>query len=428
MSDIESSFGEMRSDDYMGVASLLGGGRDPSSLLRIKPTAPLSQQMLNQLYLSCGLSRRVVDLPAEDMTRAGYIIENNDNAREIMSKLESINATKIATDNFRWKFLFGGSGVIAIANDGGTLDSPLDTSQPHEVESLRVIDRFRISWDESDINSDPNSSDFGKVEYYKIQPIRGSQYYVHRTRIHITDGMPLPDDMRISNNGWGASSLQVCQDEIKRLTTSWQWSSKLIERAQQAVHKINDLSMYSRTKEGADLVKRRADAVDMARNIMNTVVIDEKEDYLLLSTSFAGVTDIIDRMAESLCAVTGRPMTLLLGRSPAGMNSTGKSDLEIWNGNIMRMNEQDYKPFLEWLIRIIAGDGQDWSIKFNSLFVPSDKEIAETNKATAEERKTYAELGWISTQEGRAKLESEGWDLKGNLTPAPLPDDGGEDE
>lgn len=413
---------QRRNDDYRNTVTLMGGNRDPSSYYRIKSTAPMTEQELNQLYLSDGLSRRIIDLPAEDMTRAGFTIENSDKSREIMSKLESLSIAKKAADAFRWKFLFGGAAIIALVNDGGTLEDALDEKRAYDIEGLRVIDRFRVSWEDIDLNKDPDSIHFGDVEYYKIQPRNGSFYYVHRSRIHIIDGLPLPDYLRHLNNGWGASSLQHCQDECKRLSTSWQWASKLLERAQQAVHKIPDLGKYTRTSEGKQAIADRADAVDMARNILNTVVVDSLEDYELLSTSFSGVVDIIDRMAESVCAVTGRPMTLLLGRSPAGMNATGKSDLEIWNGNIMRMNEQDYKPLLEWLIRIISGKETDWSIKFNSLFVPSDKEIAETKKYIADERKAYADIGWISAMEGRDKLESEGWKLKGNLTPEPLPE------
>lgn len=415
---------QSRNDDYFSAANLLGGNRDPSSTYRIKPTAPLQQQTLNQLYLSCGLSRRIVDLPAEDMTRAGFVIENNKDARDVMSELEKLNISKLAADAFRWKFLFGGSAVIALVNDGGLLEDKLDDSKPHEIESLRIVDRFRVSWDEMDLNSDPNDKHFGEVEYYKIQPRNGSWYYVHRSRIHVIDGLPLPEDLRALNNGWGASSLQFCQDEVKRLGSSWQWASALIERAQQAVHKIPNLSTLVKTVEGMEAVKRRAEIVDMTRNILNLIAIDGEESYDLKSTSFAGVVDIVDRMAEALCAVTGRPMTLLLGRAPAGMNSTGKSDLEIWNGNIMRMCEQDYRPLLEWLIKIIAGKDADWSITFNSLFIPSDKEIAETKKAIAQEREVYAGLGWISSIEGRKKLESEGWELAGNLNPEPLPENG----
>lgn len=415
---------QRRNDDYFSAASLLGGNRDPSSTYRIRPTAPLQQQTLNQLYLSCGLSRRIVDMPAEDMTRAGFVIENNKDSRDLMSELETLNISKLAADAFRWKFLFGGSAVIALVNDGGLLEDKLDESNPHEIESLRIVDRFRVSWDEMDLNSDPNDKHFGEVEYYKIQQRNGSFYYVHRSRIHIIDGLPLPEDLRALNNNWGASSLQFCQDEVKRLGSSWQWASKLIERAQQAVHKIPNLSQLAKSSEGMQAAARRADLVDMTRNSINGIVIDKEEEYELKSTSFSGVVDIVDRMAEALCAVTGRPMTLLLGRSPAGMSATGKSDLEIWNGNIMRMCEQDYRPLLEWLIGIIAGKDADWSIKFNSLFVPSDKEISETKLNIAREREIYANIGHISSIEGRKKLESEGWELTGNLTPSALPENG----
>ena len=68
----------------------------------------------------------------------------------------------------------------------------------------------------------------------------------------------------------------------------------------------------------------------MMRSVMNSILIDGEDSFELKNMTLAGYKEIIEQQEVALSAVTQIPITILFGRSPAGMNSTGDADLEIY--------------------------------------------------------------------------------------------------
>ena len=137
----------------------------------------------------------------------------------------------------------------------------------------------------------------------------------------------------------------------------------------------------------------------------------------------AHVTDVLDQFGLKLSEASQIPFTVLFGRSPAGMNATGKSDLENWYSMIAQIQERHMKKPLDKLTKLImlAKNGyfkgvplKDWSVKFKPLWEPSEKEEAETcklhadaKKAKSEEMKKYVDAGLIADVEGRKILADD---------------------
>lgn len=65
---------------------------------------------------------------------------------------------------------------------------------------------------------------------------------------------------------------------------------------------------------------------DQAAGIFGVRVIDQDDEFLLISQSFSNLDKLDIRSAERLCASIGYTATLILGKSPDGQNSTGKHD------------------------------------------------------------------------------------------------------
>src|SRR5690606_26258333 len=87
--------------------------------------------------------------------------------------------------------------------------------------------------------------------------------------------------------------------------------------------------------------------------------------------------------------VSDIPFTRLTGRSPAGMNATGKHDMDNWNKVIVAGQKLETRPCLEqidpFLIRSAGIDDPaavTWA--FAPLDVPSEKEQADTFKTTVD--------------------------------------------
>jgi len=284
---------------------------------------------------------------------------------------------------------------------------------------------------------DPMNPGYGKVELWTISPhTGGNPYQVHESRILMFDGDPVPDLQRSNNDGWGVSKYQAVHESLMRFQSSHQWANSLLERAQQAVHGIPDLANTLRSPEGEARIQKRVDVVDMVRGMLNTIVIDGLETYELKATSFSGVPDIMDRLAEALCADIGWPMFVLIGRSPGGLSATGGINEEAWLAKLQAAQNDKMRSPLNRLVQILLlsmnGDtGGDWELCFNPLKVPSDKEEAEVEKLEAETKKAKADtavalvgIGALDPREVRAKI-AEDYEIKnpGVMPETAQPDD-----
>lgn len=407
--------GKIRDDGpYENAFLNVGNSGDRSAFTRAAAPRILQNTELDSLYEGDGFARRVVDMPAEEAVRAGYDIVGVENDGAVRAELENIRAMEKLCDAMRWSALYGGAVVVMLINDGGTLEDPLEAEKAKALEQLRVYDRWQISRHQKYL--DPNDRRFGETQLYQISPIEGAPYIVHESRCLIFDGVPVPDRVRAANDGWGASKLQQCYDQLTRFGMSHVWANGLLERAQQAVHGIPELTNLLRAPGGEALVRKRVDLVDMTRSINNTIVIDAEESYDLKGTSLTGVSDIVDRFGLALCAVAGMPESLLFGRPQGGLNTTGQGDLENWYAKIGQDQANILLPALDRLVTIqlhVMGKyTPDYLIKFNPLSVPSRKDVAETDYKRAQTFEILNNIGALDASEIRAMLPDEGYDIE----------------
>ena len=427
---------EAKADDFLNAFTGLGTSRDRQSYSRVQRGYLLDQQTLLGHYLADGFGRKIVDVPAEEMTRSGIYLEDLEDGeleKHVMAKLDELDAFKYYNDAVSWSRLFGGSLVVYGLNDGGALDAPLNPAGIKDVEFIRVYDRYEATVQER--NNDPSSVDYGKPDLWLISPQSGgTPYKVHNSRVWRFDGESLPNQLRQQNEGWGASSLQQCCDQLKRFGMSHQWTLAMLERSQQAVHGIPNLGNTLRQPGGDAMVQKRVDVVDLVRGVLNTVVTDAEETYDIKSTSMTGVPDVIDRFAEALAAVSGIPVTILMGRAQGGLSASDKASMDAWYARIEAMwNDILRKPedrLVSWIIMAKQGNVPEYKLCMNPLTVLSDKEKAEVEKLEKEAEKLEAETHaiYITNQvitpdEVRAKVGEE-YDVTGQPAAMDIPEDG----
>jgi phage-related protein (TIGR01555 family) len=410
----------IKEDGYAESFTGAGTNRDRSSFVRAKAAYILQQQELTDLYISDGFARKIVDSVAEEMTRAGIDLEDmEDDTLEdaIESRLDELDALKHFNDSIRWSRLYGGAVCIYGLNDGGTLDAPLNPEGIKSVEFLRVYDRYQATIQTR--NTDPTSIDYGKPEMWLISPVvGGSPYQVHNSRLWVFDGEAIPELLRQANLGWGASSLQSCADQLKRVGMGHQYAMMLLERSQQAVHKIPGLANTLRQPGGDAMIQKRVDVVDYVRGVLNTIVIDGEEDYTVTTQPMTGVPDVLDRMAEALSATSNIPVSVLMGKSMGGLANSEKSSMDNWHARIASdQNDILRKPLdllVTYIIRSLTQDDVEYKLCFKPLVVMSDKEEAEVDKLKADTKKiksdadvAYIVNGVIDPTEVRKEVGEE---------------------
>ena len=394
---------------FLGV----GTAKDRSARTRAVAPVTLGAQELASLYAGDGLAAKIVDLPAEEMVRAGFEIEGLQDAHSVVSEVEGLKVLPAISTATKWARLFGGGLIVMLINDGGDLTDPVNEDRIKSVEQLRVYDRYDAT--RYSRYDDPADRRFGQTNLWQISPASGNPYVVHESRCVVIDGDQVPDRIRESYDGWGGSVINRIYRDLIRAGMSLEWGNALLERAQQGVHAIPGLAELLAQPDGEKMIVKRVNLVDMARSVNNTVVIDAEEKYTLESTPLSGVADIMDRMGLSLAAVAKIPESLLFGRQLGGLNSTGASDLENWYARIGQEQQVTILPALDRIVGLIMkAQGvytDDYLIKFKPLWVPSAKESAETEKTKADVRRTYVEIGSLDPSEVRSMLAGDGYDI-----------------
>lgn len=356
---------------------------------------------LTEIYKNA-LARRIVTAPIDDSVKNGLKIKG-DTDDKILQYMETINVEGAFVEAGYWDRLYGRSCIFIMADDGGKADEPINLNKLDSIKGFVVYDKRCIIEDQTGflINDDPNDSNFGKTEYYTITPLNGQQFTVHHSRVLMFDGEILPRQERIQNNGAGLSCLNGIIKAIRRNDTAHARALDIIERISQAVMKLRGMSELLQSEEGTNQVKRRLDLIDMARNLLNTIAIDTDDDFAIHNMSVAGVREIIQEFQQELSGMTSIPVTILFGRSPAGMNATGSADFENYYNLVRRYQRTKQKPALEKLIKLIqhckngptkGKELEDWQIEFEPLKQMSEKEQADLEAAKAGANKTKVDV------------------------------------
>lgn len=395
-------------DGWMNILTGLGvRGRDKNRATTFKACIKFGVAELDELYRYDGITRRVIDIVAEDMVRQGWDIEG-EISKEVQAKLEDMKAPSFLMDMIRWARLYGGSlGVIGIV-DGRNLDKPVDFRNIQGINWVHVFDRFSVSNATGVIDTDLDSPNYGKPLMYLVSdPNSGTTFKVHWTRTVRMDWNELTPRWVRDNDTWGDSLLQTIYEELKNFSSAFANSGVIMQDFVNYVMKIPGLAQL--LASGCDdEVMKRINILNMAKSSLNTMVVDGEEVYEKISTNVSGIPELLDRFMVSLSAVTGIPITLLFGRAPAGLNATGDADIRNYYDMISQKQEGKLRPVLEYLIKLIylqreapftGKEPSDWKLVFEPLWQNTDKEESEIRRTVAETDAIYIDRGVLDSTE-----------------------------
>lgn len=381
-------------DSWSNVLTGIGGARDPIRSARITSFRGIDRQTLTNIYRSDGMGRRVVDLIVDDAIR-----EWIEGGEELLAELARVKAKQEITDAAKWARLYGGAVIVALVDDGQDFDAPVNMGAVRQVKQLRVYDRHRVSWTTADLERDAMQTHFGEPNFYTVQPLDGTPYRVHRSRLWVFDGMPLPITERQRNEGWGDSALGPVYESLSNYSQVMGASANIVRDFIQVVLGVRGLQdMFIRGEE--KMIAARANSIDLTRSVANTIFIDaEGETYEKRASSVAGLADLWDRFALHISGVTGIPATKLMGRSPNGLNATGESDIRQWYDVVQAYRRDEIEPALQWLVGLIDAQSEwtdrpesmDW--QWPPLHQPTEAEWADVKLKTAQADAIYIDRG-----------------------------------
>ena len=158
----------MRSDSWDNFVTGLGQKQDRTQYTKYAGATILDDGTLLEMYLGDGLSSRIIDVQADDMTREWIWIDEEKPRKTIFNILETLNAEEAFNTAIKWQRLYGGSLMIIGAMDGRNTDMPLMPSRITDIEYLKVIDRTCVDLQNSVMELNPRSPMYGKIIKYNV--------------------------------------------------------------------------------------------------------------------------------------------------------------------------------------------------------------------------------------------------------------------
>lgn len=361
---------------------------------------------LAEKYQNNGLFSKIIDRPAEEALKHGmeYNVSDADLREFLDDALDRLDWEEKAVTAIRWARLFGGSIIVMLLDDGGGLEEPVNWQDVRSVEELRVYERAIVQ-------PDPDTYRTGKAEYFDVSSTYGGTFRVHRSRCLVFKNGSLPEYGAAQQYYyWGLPEYIRIHKDLSRALKTHTNAANMIEKSVQPVYKQRGLQNMLAGPNGDEMELKRLQVLDASRGIMNTIAVDmEGEDYDFKTFQMTGTKEILESTCNLLSAVTCIPQTILFGRSPAGENATGESDLENYYNFVEGIQKRMLKKNIRTLIKAIVQAGvYDGSIENPGNIKPTFKplwSLSETEKATVE--LTKAQRAQVAAQTAQLYIDMQ---------------------
>lgn len=390
-------------DAFSNPAARIGYGTMDLLQATSYPLTRMTQnyELLTSLYRDNWIVQNIVATIPNDIVRKWYEIKSSIAPEWIdrMTKLERrTQIRKKILLGMYWGRLYGGAVGVILIKGQNDLSQPLDldTIMPESFLGLQILDRWSGVYPEGEIVTDPSDPDFGLPAYYTVRDEENGYMVarVHHSRVVRFVGRELPRLEQVTELYWGESEIEAIYNEIVKHDNVAANIAALTFRANINYMETDGLDQLLGTANTE--MQRRFWNVMAAQSMMEsnfgTRVINKGDAIHNTQYTFTGLPEVYDRMMMDVAGAARTPVTKLFGRSPAGLNATGESDMQNYYDYIDGLRENEFRQVIERLLPVMAMSAwgeipDDLDIDFPPMWTPDAKEIAEIA-----ERKTNAVL------------------------------------
>lgn len=416
-----SVVGVPTADSFTNFAFKMGIGADNPLTSAGYGFNPITRvrTLLEWVHRGSWLGGVVVDVVAEDMTRAGITLEADDldpDARERIDEAAvALTVWKQLCSAIKWARLYGGS-IAVLMVEGQQMDTPLriNTIGKGQFKGLLVLDRWTVDPSLNDLVTEfgPN---LGKPKFYRVQndaqALRNMK--IHYTRVIRLEGIELPYWQKVMENLWGESVLERLYDRMIAFDSATTGAAQLVYKAYLRTYKIDGLrENIAAGGPQLDGLVKYTEMIRRFQSIEGMTLLDKDDEMdVMQTTAFSGLSDALTQFAQQLSGATGIPLVRLFGQSPSGFNG-GDTDLRNYYDKINKEQSTELTPGVTTLYRClgqtVGAPLKDTGVrvKFNSLWQLDDKEKAEIANSTADAVSKAADGGLISQATSMKELQT----------------------
>lgn len=401
---------KFHNDGMENVLAGLGGLKDKTTANKPGQRIDFTDEELAAIYDSDGLCTAIIDIPPDDMTRAGWVV-SNDTDGLIEKELKNLKAESVFNTALKYARLYRGC-IIVMVTDKGALEDKLNINSIGGIRQLRVYSAARIELSENDIVVDPNSLYFDDVEFFPVRLRNGTTIPIHRSRCLVFYGELSSDEsvLDFRYRYWGLPTIPRIWDRIGYYSSVEQGIAALMLEYSITLFSLEGLAelLKSGTENAIAKIRKRMELINEQKSIINSVLLGENDAVNRLTASLAGVADIMDRQQIAVSTVARIPVTKLFTRSAAGMNATGENDRGNYYDDISAKQTTKLLPELQFLTDLVGSytypsKTEEYPVIFNPLWEPTEVEQSTIDKANAETDNIYMDKGVLLPDEIRAK-------------------------
>ena len=380
-------------DAFSNPAARIGWGTMDLMNGTSYPMTRLTQnyELLTSMYRDNWIIQNIVATVPNDMIRKWYQVKSSITPEQMdqLTKLErKIQLRKRLLLGMYWGRLYGGAVGVILVKGQDDLSQPLDLDAvlPGSFLGMQILDRWSGVYPEGELVKEPSDPDYGLPAFYTIRDDTTGYMAarVHHSRIVRFIGRELPWMEQVAELYWGESEIEAIYNEIVRRDNVASNIAALTFRANVNYMETEGLDQLLGTANTE--MQRRFWNVMAAQAMMEsnfgTRIINKGDAIHNTQYTFTGLPEVYDRVMMDVAGAARIPVTKLFGRSPAGLNSTGESDMQNYYDYIDGLRENELRPVIERLLPLMALSAwgeipDDLEIDFPPMQTADAKEQAE---------------------------------------------------
>ena len=443
-----------RADGFMSaITGINDRTRDKNTTFTAFADAPFDVDTLAAIYHGGDIAEKIANALPEKALKQGFGLSTADGdmdpsemqaqAKELLKAADAIGLRDKVFEADTWGRVYGIGGIVLGVSGSGPPEEPLDDERATSLDWIMVVDRREVI--PASYYTDPASTKFGEVEFYRINPVtamgmpmgkRGVSLtfaatqnqdpaniavlglLIHETRFVRFGGILTSRRDRQTNEGCDHSVYQRLYKTLQQTEANWDAVCQLMTDMSQGVFSIEGLiNLIAAGNEAALLT--RMQALDMGRSTARAIVLDAKnEKFERVQTPMAGVDEVIMRTWQRLASAAKMPLTVLFGVSPAGLNATGESDVRLWYDDVQAHREHVLAPRLLRILRLLSKTlghkaPESWQINWPSLWQMTAVEQADYRLKTVQADDIEIKNGTILPEEAALTRYGNGDEFNG---------------
>lgn len=384
---------------FYGRAAQLQGRKDILQNSTFTRTYRLPQEVCENVYMDTWVGKKIVTLPVSRAMRNGLMLEiENDKSgaeeKKVWDLYEKYNFESLISSAQTSADTYGSAMILLKDRAQNPLMKARDyqTLEPEYIE----FPFFTVS------PKPTNPYAPGIVSFSMLGITADESFCAAFT------GVPTLHRLSPSFKYYGMSVFQSIWTALVNDQVIMTAAANIVYRSSIRNYKLKGLQQQVLAGRG-DQALARTSLLDESVGIFGSAVMDAEDDMNIVTQAFTGLPEMDRRSGERLAAATGIPATLLLGKSPDGQNSTGKSD----EANMVAYVAEYQKKMLPPIQRIFAAlislagiQNKKWKVSFRSPAVIEITEKPTHDKVIIENTQQLQALGLPEDVVRRYMLEN----------------------